>query len=67
MATDTTRVEHLSSDAALIYGLPPRQAVRNAYAQATCGDWNTWTYAKYDKLVVEGARTVACGDWCALK
>lgn len=51
-----------------VYDLPPREAVRNAYAQYGRGDYNTWDYAKrYDHLVVEGNFTFACGDFCALK
>lgn len=49
------------------YSLPPREAVRNAYAQFEKGDYNTWDYAKYDHLVEEGLVTVRCGDFSAWK
>lgn len=47
--------------------LSQQKAVRNAYAQYTRKDWNTWTYSKYDALVIEGEYTYLRGDWSILK
>jgi hypothetical protein len=49
------------------YSLGPREAVRAAYAQFEKKDWNTWDYAKYDSLVVEGEFTFSCGNFVAFK
>ena len=49
------------------YSLTPREAVRNAYAQFEKKDYNTWDYAKYDSLVVEGEFTFSCGSYVAFK
>lgn len=65
--TASVRVHNLATNEHVIYvGITPREAVRAAYAQER-NDWNTWDYAKYDRLVVEGQHAVACGDWAALK
>lgn len=48
-------------------GISPREAVIAAHAQAV-GDWNTWGYeSAWGHLVTEGAHTVTCGDFTALK
>jgi hypothetical protein len=63
-----TRVYNLSTGEELSYTLEPVQAVIAAYAQETCRDFNTWDYAlRYKSKVVNGKRSVSCGDWCALK
>lgn len=49
------------------FSLPPREAVRNAYAQFAKKDFETWNYAKYDDLVLEGKTTVSCGHFVAWK
>lgn len=51
----------------VVYTLPPREAVRSAYAQFGRGDYNTWDYAKYDHLVVDSLFTVSCGTFFAWK
>ena len=54
--------------AAHFSGITPAEAVRNAYAILDCGDYNTADYAaRYNHLIVDGATTVACGDYCAFK
>lgn len=50
-----------------VYDLPPREAVRNAYAQFGKGDFETWNYAQYDSLVVENRFSFGCGDFAAWK
>jgi len=61
-------VYNLSCDFVLIYEAESvEEAVRNAYAQYTAGDWNTWGYEKYNFMVVEGKYGVFCGDWAASK
>ena len=49
------------------YDLPPKEAVRNAYAQLGKGDYNTWEYAKYNDLVQEHVFSVSCGGFFAFK
>ncbi len=61
----TTRAVHLGTMEEREYTLPPTEAVIAAHAQGL-GDYNTWDYSKYRSLLVKTARTVACGDWCAI-
>lgn len=60
-------VLNLNDSREFTYSCSPAQAVRNAYAQHTLKDFNTWGYAKYDHLVKEGKFTYSCGDFTCLK
>ena len=64
----TVYVYNLTTDERHVYtDITPEQAVIAAYAQSL-RDWNTWDYArKYAHLVTEGAASVACGDFAAMK
>ena len=60
-------VNLLSGDSKIYAGLTPREAVIAAHAQER-GDWATWDYRKkYDARVRMGHKTVACGDWTAMR
>lgn len=61
-----TVVTNLRTGEERTYSLPPREAVQAAHRQSL-GDWNTWSYGDFAVVVEEGERTVACGDWAALK
>ena len=62
-----TDVLNLNTGETITFSCAPKEAVIAAYAQSL-GDWNTWTYAdKYGDAVVSGKRTVACGDFAAIK
>lgn len=60
-----TIVHSLISKEIRVYDLPPRQAVMAAHAQSI-GDYNTWDYGKYEKDVITGKISVACGNYGAL-
>ncbi len=60
-----TTVTNLATGAEKTYSLAPKDAVRAAYLQER-KDWNTWDYAKRDVTFVQGKRTIAAGDWCAI-
>lgn len=60
-----TTVFHMTQDITQIFFLPPREAVRSAYAQSL-GDYNTWDYAKYDHLVEKIDRGYLCGEFFAI-
>jgi len=61
-----TEVIHLGTAEIRVYTLPPREAVIAAYHQAR-GNYNTWTYPNLNTPLYEGERTIAAGEWCALK
>lgn len=61
---DLVRVVNLKTGETRDYSLPATRAVVAAHAQSL-GDWNTWNYEQYFRLVTQGKSTVACGDWCA--
>ncbi|HEX5016580.1 MAG TPA: hypothetical protein VFX15_03220 [Actinomycetes bacterium] len=64
MSYEPVWVFHMHEDKQRMYvGITPREAVRNAYAQDELGDYNTWTYAKYDDLVQETPTHLICGNW----
>lgn len=47
----------------------PRDAVITSYAFSK-NDKHWWGFLSngtYNHLLVEGEKTIACGDWCALK
>lgn len=68
MKSEVFNLANASAEAVAEYDLPPREAVRNAYAQLGLGDYETWNYAaKYDHLVEEGRFTVLCGDYSCWK
>lgn len=65
--SNSVRVVNLITGAEVFYTCTARKAVIAAYAQAS-NDWNTWDYEKrYGHLVSEGQKSIACGDWSALK
>ncbi len=49
------------------YSCTAEEAVMAAHAQAH-GDFNTWDYhERYGSLLTHGNRTVACGDYIAVR
>jgi hypothetical protein len=61
-----TTVTNLATGKEQVFSLPPRQAVVNAWYQSK-NNWNTWQYNYEAAPVIEGDKTVACGDFCAFK
>ena len=62
-----TEVTNLSTGARVWYDMGPEEAVIHAYRQRTLKDSNWWDYDQRTPVkVYRGARTVACGDWCAV-
>lgn len=63
-----TVVTNLATEEEQTFSLPPDEAVVAAYEQAL-GNYNTWDYPKPQDhpSFVEGAQSVACGDWAVLK
>jgi hypothetical protein len=63
-----TEVVNLSSLDTMSFDLPPREAVIAAFEYGR-GNMNTWDYPDPHQhpSFTEGAWTVACGDWCAMK
>ena len=59
-------VNLLTQEEQIYIGASPKWAVMCAYAQAL-GNFNTWEYDQYYDRVVEGEKTVACGDFVAEK
>jgi hypothetical protein len=64
-----TKVTNLATGQEVTYLASPRYAVELAYRQGTQKDYNTWDYANkpLDSSIIDGKRTVSCGDWCAMK
>lgn len=62
-----TKVINLATGQEVSYSLPARRAVVAAWYQFEKKDFNTWGYDYENAPVVDGERTVACGDWCAMK
>lgn len=77
-----TEVVNLANGKRATYDMGARDAVITAYAQLTRGDYNWWSFGGTDHAemiaryrenyaekggVVEGEKTIACGDWYALK
>jgi hypothetical protein len=69
MATQVQKIVviNLATGEEQIYiGVSPKQAVICAYAQSI-NNFNTWEYDQYYDRIVEGEKTVACGDFSAQK
>lgn len=63
---ETTWVFNLTTGEERIYSLPPRESVISAYENER-GNNNTWEYKNSRAPIVEGQKTIAAGNWCALK
>jgi hypothetical protein len=61
-----TTVTNMETGQELTYTLPPKKAVINAWYQGQ-GNWNTWDYDYEIAPVIEGAKTLTCGDWYVWK
>jgi len=60
-----TRVTNMRTGHLLVYTLPPKEAVAQAYRQFTLGDWNTWEPREVP--LEEGRWHYYCGDYAARK
>jgi hypothetical protein len=60
------KVENLLTNESRVYSLKPREAVIAAYLQDR-GNFNTWEYPEWEPEIIEGFRTVSCGNWVAIK
>lgn len=59
-------VNLLTGEEQIYIGASPKWAVICAYAQSV-GNFNTWEYDQYYDRIIEGEKTVACGDFSAQK
>jgi hypothetical protein len=60
-----TTVINLSTGDEMVYCLPAKEAVKNAFWQFERKNYNTWEYPELQ--VVEGKYSYSCGDYAALK
>jgi len=62
-----TKVYNLANDDTYCYSLPPEEAVKAAYLQNECNNYNTWEYDEIELPMIHGKQTIACGDYVALR